>query len=642
MHPESGAPGQEDGTEHGSVPEESEESSGDCRNGEGVLMNNAEIKPKEKSTDPSSEKWYQSEQKQSGDQNSKTHSPSQKANEKDNCHRMTKSFLRKLCKDQKLYMTPALNDTLYLHFKGFDCIENLEEYTGLRCLWLECNGIQKIENLQAQTELRCLYLQLNLIHKIENLEPLKKLDSLNLSNNYIKTIENLSCLPVLNTLQIANNHLETVEDIQHLKDCLSICVLDLSNNRLSDPDILCVLEAMPDLRVLNLMGNTVIKKILHYRRTVTIRLKVLTYLDDRPVFPKDRACAEAWARGGSEAEKEERRKWETKERKKIEESIDALAMIRRRATEKKKQKEMEEKGEIPPPNNSVSADPDTEGGPQPTAEEATRQKIEKFVQESFEAQDEAFSEDSSVESEAPTEAQGESQEKGSDPDFPAKDTKRPDPGAAQEESTLKALTAEKAEVDGAEELETFELEANDKLFIDDLPDLEDIEVNETFPENSDENKASFPKIEIISGASDDSDPELEEGCTVQEEMSADALSNIFKISKDTSKKAITPLTEIVKAESNRELETKNDHTQLAEPLIQEVGKNPPEESLVSPACSEENRDTLSGVDQNDARASPSLSGSDASKKKVQFLTETENFIMHGIKEGNEDIEFGLD
>ncbi len=53
------------------------------------------------------------------------------------------------------------------------------------------NGIRVIENLENQTEMRCLYLQQNILKGIQNLESMQKLDTLNLSHNHIDKIENL-------------------------------------------------------------------------------------------------------------------------------------------------------------------------------------------------------------------------------------------------------------------------------------------------------------------------------------------------------------------------------------------------------------------------------------------------------------------
>jgi len=65
---------------------------------------------------------------------------------------------------------------------------------------------------------------------------------------------------------------------------------------------------MPNLKVLYLMKNPVVKKIRNYRKTIISKIPSLRYLDDRPVFDDDRRYAEAWERGGVEEEKEERKK----------------------------------------------------------------------------------------------------------------------------------------------------------------------------------------------------------------------------------------------------------------------------------------------------------------------------------------------
>ena len=56
-------------------------------------------------------------------------------------HLLTEKFIRDLCESNGQYATPSLNDTLYLHYKGFNKIEHLKAYVNLKSIWLECNGI---------------------------------------------------------------------------------------------------------------------------------------------------------------------------------------------------------------------------------------------------------------------------------------------------------------------------------------------------------------------------------------------------------------------------------------------------------------------------------------------------------------------
>lgn len=57
--------------------------------------------------------------------------------------------------------------------------------------------------------------------------------------------------------------------------------LDLQYNRIKDPEVVDVVSAMNDLRVLYLQGNPVVKHVRHYRKTIVSSCTTLKYLDDR-------------------------------------------------------------------------------------------------------------------------------------------------------------------------------------------------------------------------------------------------------------------------------------------------------------------------------------------------------------------------
>ncbi|CAH8600289.1 unnamed protein product [Schistosoma guineensis] len=260
--------------------------------------------------------------------------------------RMTKKFLKQHCAKNKLYQTPQLNDILYLHYNGFSKIENLEEYTNLKCLFLEVNGLLKIDGLHNQTELRSLYLAKNLIRSIENLDHMKYLDTLDVSYNMISKIENLDSLPNFTKLIISHNKLTEINDLIHLIKCEQLSVLDIQYNFIKDPNVVEeVFAKLPNLRVLYNQGNPFIREVKNYRKNIINQCKNLTYLDDRPVFPMDRACAEAFYSGGIEKEREIRQQWIDAEQKKILDSVKWLSNKRqvieatRRKTELSKQAE---------------------------------------------------------------------------------------------------------------------------------------------------------------------------------------------------------------------------------------------------------------------------------------------------------------
>ena len=224
---------------------------------------------------------------------------------------ITEDYCKKLCEYNGGYEYPHLNANLYLHFQGFHKIQKLDNFINLKVLYLENNCIDKIEKLHNLKSLTCLYLQNNYIKEIENLDNNTNLVILNLSNNKIKVIKNLEKLEKLENLYIEKNYISSLQSLEGLLQIKKLILLDLQNNELNDnaEGLLSLFEKIEKLKVLYLKGNDVVRLINNYRRTIIVKLKHLSYLDDRPVREEDRIGAQAYLEGGYAAEQKAREKY---------------------------------------------------------------------------------------------------------------------------------------------------------------------------------------------------------------------------------------------------------------------------------------------------------------------------------------------
>ena len=76
--------------------------------------------------------------------------PEEQETNEDGSKNLTKKWLRQLFKDnfRKYYRTPHLNEKLYLHYKGFSRMSNLDQFINLKCLYFEGNGCDSLLGLE--------------------------------------------------------------------------------------------------------------------------------------------------------------------------------------------------------------------------------------------------------------------------------------------------------------------------------------------------------------------------------------------------------------------------------------------------------------------------------------------------------------
>ncbi len=130
-------------------------------------------------------------------------------------------------------------------------IENIQNLTKLKKLYLNFNQIIEITGLDNLSNLRSLHLQGNRISKISGLNNLKNLEYIYLNNNEITEISGFNFNVNLKTIQLFNN---SISKIKGLRNNLNLEVLNLRNNNINE---IRGLTSLKNLKRLDLSNNQI-------------------------------------------------------------------------------------------------------------------------------------------------------------------------------------------------------------------------------------------------------------------------------------------------------------------------------------------------------------------------------------------------
>lgn len=228
---------------------------------------------------------------------------------------MTEEVVIQQCKKHHGYSTPELNRNIYLNHLGLMNISSLNAFHQCRVLYLNNNAIDNLEGLHPLQNLHALYIGNNAIRNCKSFPMLPSLRLVDISSNFIESLEGLSSIPNLETLLASRNRVRNLRGVEGNRKLMTI---DVSKNAIErEEDIVPWILEMEGLRSCMLQGNRFVTSMQSYRKKIIAWVPSLRFMDQCPVFPEERSCAEAYAQGGTRAEKaqrDENRRQEEQER----------------------------------------------------------------------------------------------------------------------------------------------------------------------------------------------------------------------------------------------------------------------------------------------------------------------------------------